>query len=580
MKNKRKISIKSKIIGTLVICWLLPLIVISVLNIHYIKSDGFENKISKQLEQLKFSDQSSMQRLEWVIEDSRGASYDGTLLEDYDLYQSGKISKRDLMSKSSYYISDKYSMDERIYMGMLWYREDPKKMSCSTYNTGRGATFSTVEKYWKEDHDKIMEISDKINTQIAFFNNKNRLYLIRNIYTSSYENAATLVFLIDKDFCFQNYTAFPEDTSVTLLIDDCEIELMGDPVTKEETGMTKMGGKSGYTWENNILHLYNCTRYENHKFVSLVRFDKSAFLSLFYGYDLFFVVMILCLIMVIMILLILFRKNITKPIHCMMEGAKEVEKGNLGYQVDNDMNSLEFQYLSESFNRMSQKLKYQFDHIYEEEIALRDARISALQSHINPHFMNNTLEIINWEARLSGNEKVSKMIGALSILMDAGIDRKKKKEIPLSEEMVSVNAYLYIISERFGERLTVINELPEEIMQYQVPRLILQPVIENAIEHGVAKNGEGTVILYGYREGKFLYLEIVNDSVLSQKDKDKIKRLLSNDYDRGKESSGSIGIANVNQRLKMIYGEDSGLSIEQIDESHVKAKLTIEIKET
>ena len=79
---------------------------------------------------------------------------------------------------------------------------------------------------------------------------------------------------------------------------------------------------------------------------------------------------------------------------------------------------------------------------------------------------------------MEGNVKVSKMIESLSILMDAAIDRKRQATVPLSEEMVYVNAYLYINSERFGKRLTVVKEIPEDIMGYMVPRLILQPVIE------------------------------------------------------------------------------------------------------
>ena len=99
---------------------------------------------------------------------------------------------------------------------------------------------------------------------------------------------------------------------------------------------------------------------------------------------------------------------------------------------------------------MSKVLKNWFDHIYEEELALRDAqKIMALQSHLNPHFMNNTLEIINWEARLSGNEKVSQMIGALATIMNAGIDRKHEPQVTLSQEMSYVDAYLYIISGAF-----------------------------------------------------------------------------------------------------------------------------------
>ena len=137
------------------------------------------------------------------------------------------------------------------------------------------------------------------------------------------------------------------------------------------------------------------------------------------------------------------------------------------------------------------------DLLDEEELDLKDARIMALQSHINPHFMNNTLEIINWEARLAGNDKVSEMISSLGTLLDAALDRKKQPEVPLKEELTYVKAYLFIMKERFGKRLEVTLEIPEELYQEKVPRLILQPVIENAIAHGVQVQGTGKVRITG-----------------------------------------------------------------------------------
>lgn len=269
------------------------------------------------------------------------------------------------------------------------------------------------------------------------------------------------------------------------------------------------------------------------------------------------------------------RKYLSRPMEQMMQGASEIEKGNLGYQMDEDMGSLEFEYLQESFNKMSSRLKYQFDHIYEEELALRDAKIMALQSHINPHFMNNTLEIINWEARLSGNEKVSKMIEALSTLMDAAIDRKKMPEVHLSEEMIYVNAYLYITAERLGKRLEIQKELPEDIMHNFVPRLIMQPIIENAIEHGIVPRGGGCVCIRGHRNADYLYLDIINDGEFSPEDEARVKRLLAPDYDTSRESSGNMGIANVNQRLRILYGEKCGLTIKRLGEKQTISTLTI-----
>lgn len=575
MKTKRKISVKSRIIALMLICWLLPLIIITGVNIYYIYGSQFESKITKQIDQLKFNDQVSAERLGKVVESSLNASYDGTLMSLYRRYQRKTIMEHDLLASSMYYLGNRYGRDSRVKAAILWYRENPQKLNSSAYNTSEGATYQLVQNYWKEDHEAIAAISEDLGTAVRFYNSGSRLYLVRNLYNSNYENAAVLVLLVNEDNCFENYSIFPEGTSVTLHVDDCSFPLIGEEVTEEETGMTEMGGSSGYIWENGVLRLYHDMKVEGHRLVSLVRFDDSSSFTLFYGYKAVMISMVLCLIPLLAILLMVFYRHVTKPIQVMMDGAVEIEKGNLGYQLEYEPDSTEFQYLAESFNKMSERLKYQFDHIYEEELALRDARIMALQSHINPHFMNNTLEIINWEARLSGNQKVSQMIEALATLMDAGIDRKKQPEVLLSEEMIYVNAYLYIISERLGKRLTIKKELPEEIMQYKVPRLILQPVIENSIEHGVVKKGQGTVILTGYKKGKFLYLEIVNEAVLTKEDEAKIERLLDVDYDTSKESSGSMGIANVNQRLKILYGEPCGLSMEKIDDEHVCARLTI-----
>lgn len=247
----------------------------------------------------------------------------------------------------------------------------------------------------------------------------------------------------------------------------------------------------------------------------------------------------------------------------------------LGRQIDCAAGSREFEYLTDSFNQMSAQLQNQFDCIYREELARRDAQIKALQAHINPHFLNNALETINWQARMSGDIKASKMIEALSTVLDAALDRKGLPEVRLAEEMTYVNAYLYIISQRFGKRLSVTIDLADELMECMVPRLILQPVIENAVEHGIGPGGQGHITLRGYLQRGFLILEIENDGGLTPEDAEHIRRLLSPDYDMAGEPSGSIGIANVNQRLRILYGPDCGLTIFPGAGSLVTARLTV-----
>ena len=115
-------------------------------------------------------------------------------------------------------------------------------------------------------------------------------------------------------------------------------------------------------------------------------------------------------------------------------------------------------------------------------------------------------------------------------------------------------------------------------MECPVPRLILQPLIENAIEHGVVPNGSGEVTLRGYHDEKYLYLETVNGGGLSEEDRERINRLLRPDYNTSKEPSGNLGIANVNQRLRILFGEPCGLEIGEQD-GRVVARLTIPFRE-
>ena len=560
-----------------VLCWFLPFLILMAANAYYLYSNRFEDNLSVEMDRLKGNDINTVQSLNEVIQASREASYDGHVLDFYKKYKEGAFTEQEMLTMCSYYIRDNYSRNEDVLMAVLWFDEDPLNMSCNTYNTSEGGTYSYVEKYWKDIHEDIEKISKEINTKIKFVKKDNNLYLVRNLYTSDYEDKATLVLCINQKECFNEYRWYPEQSSITLHIDDVVIELKGKHVSEKETGIKPDGGQSGYRWNDHTLKLYDTIMAAEYQYQAFIRYDDSSNFIFFNGIDKLFVAMLFCLIPLIILLLNAFRRYVTRPINCLMDGAEEIEKGNLGYQLPYNPETTEFEFLSDSFNSMSIRLKHQFDHIYREEIALRDARIKALQLQINPHFMNNTLEIINWEARLSGNEKVSRMIENLAVLMNAGMDRKKEPVVPLREEMEYVKAYLYIVSERFGDRIKVENLIPEALMEYKVPRLILQPLIENAVEHGVAVKGTGTITLNGKIEKNHIYLCIINDGQLSDTEKQKIDSLINQIYDSNKESSVNIGIANVNLRLKMLFGESSGLKIEQMDPDRVCAYISIKI---
>ena len=286
--------------------------------------------------------------------------------------------------------------------------------------------------------------------------------------------------------------------------------------------------------------------------------DRTAFLSVY-------LLVFITLIPLLIATFYFFYSNINKPIGTLVEGAEKIRSGQYGYQVEPFRKNEEISQLVDNFNHMSKSLEESFRRIYVEEIAGRDATLKALQSQINPHFLNNTLEIINWKARMNGNEDVSEMISALSVMMNAALNRNNEMFVTLEEELTYVDAYLYIIKERFGSRFSFTKEIDTQLLDCSVPRLIIQPIVENAVEHGgdSAGNRVGKLRIFGDRTQ--LHIVVENNGTLTEKDKEKIAHLLSDaeQLQGGGQhiDSSSIGIRNVHRRLRMIYGKDSGLTI-------------------
>ena len=222
----------------------------------------------------------------------------------------------------------------------------------------------------------------------------------------------------------------------------------------------------------------------------------------------------------------------------------------------------EFRQLTDQFNAMSTELKNQFDQLYEEQQALQQARIRTLQSQINPHFLNNTLEVINWEARMAEDDKVSAMIEALSTMLDAALDRDERGMIPLSEEIRYVDAYLYIIRERLGERFCAEKEIAADMENVIVPRLILQPIVENAVEHDITPCGGGSIRVRALRDDRKIVLETIHSGSLSDTDRERIQNII--DFN-GAQRKDNVGLLNVAQRLKLIYKEQGKIDLMESD---------------
>lgn len=572
--NRQPHSMKWKVIRILLLCWLIPLVfLIAVLGI-YIGSNHMDMTVMNYQKQLGFNNLICVERLNRAVADSRQASYDGEILDIRKKYLAGAITYTSAQKSYSEYLSSKYQKSSTISSAILWFEEENTIYSSSTYSEMGNGTYQQIKNYWEKDHEAVAALAEKLDTSVGFLVRGNILYLVRNLKDSHYVTQGVLVFCLNQAYCFESISSFPMGEEVCVRINEEPMLLCGAEEREKWNERCEGIDTEGHRWVKGQLCVMDSASGDSYQIQAAMMINKAVTMFPFYGYPYVLAGMLLSLLLMLAAVLRVFRREVSSPVETLIDGMHHIEQGELGYQVEAEAGNLEFQYLTNAVNQMSKNLEEQILKSYQEEIALKEARIMALQSHINPHFMNNTLEIINWEARLEGNVKVSKMIEALSTMIDAAMDRRKRPEVCLAEEMGYVNSYIYIMRERLGKRLAVTIQIPEELMDCPVPRLILQPLIENAIEHGVVPNGSGEVLLQGYHDEKYLYLEVWNNGGLSLEDRERITRLLDPDYNTSKEPSGNLGIANVNQRLRILFGEPCGLTIRE-EEGKVTAKLTI-----
>ena len=292
-----------------------------------------------------------------------------------------------------------------------------------------------------------------------------------------------------------------------------------------------------------------------------------------------FILVMGCTVLILSLFSILMAMDFSEPINRLVHSIKKVETENIHEEVLVDRED-ELGYLSKCFNKMSLEIDNLVNRVYKEKLTRRESELKALQAQINPHFLFNTLESINWMAQLNNVPEIRDMVTSLAALMEASIG-KGSPMVPLSKELKYIDSYLLIMKNRYGDRLTYESDVDHSLMHYEVPKLILQPLIENAIYHGIDKmRKKGTIHLTIQRQQDQIYIEIMdNGKGMQPEEVDELNQVFkedNHDYLIGKNRK-SIGLANVNGRIKLFYGQEYGLQVESVYESYTKMKLYIPI---
>jgi len=252
-----------------------------------------------------------------------------------------------------------------------------------------------------------------------------------------------------------------------------------------------------------------------------------------------------------------FTASIAKPLGKLRSLMKKAEEGDLSVRFNSKYND-EIGQLGNSFNNMIQEISNLIDLVYEEQKRKREAELKTLQAQIKPHFLYNTLDTIQWMAQDHGAKDIFNIVGALANLFRIGLS-KGKEMITVREELEHIKSYLTIQKARYEDRLNYEISYDENVLNHRVLKLILQPLVENAIYHGLnARRGGGTVTITAWLEDNKLYFCVADNGMGMTPEKLKeIQALLSSGLE---PATTGFGIFNVNERIRLSFGSEYGLS--------------------
>ncbi len=262
------------------------------------------------------------------------------------------------------------------------------------------------------------------------------------------------------------------------------------------------------------------------------------------------------LVVVALVLSNFIARNITRPLQQLRDSMARVQEGDFGAAEVEVTSRNEVGSLTRSFNVMTSRIQELMkQNIYEQQ-QKRKSELKALQSQINPHFLYNTLDSIIWMAEGKKNEEVVVMTASLARLLRQSISNEEE-QVPIGQEVEYARSYLTIQKMRYKDKLEFQIQVDAQIMRVPIIKLVLQPLIENAIYHGLKyKEGKGLLIVRGYREGENAVLQIKDNGAGMD------EQTLSHIFEKHKVNyrSNGVGVYNVQKRLQLYYGMDYGIT--------------------
>ena len=567
MRLFRKIRVQ--LVAIVLICYLVPAAVLGVYMGGAVLRDLQSKTEAALAAGMDYSMMLAEQNLEKLVGLARDATYDGELTDAAAQRDAGSIPDSEFLRRGRNYIERKYSREPLLTFAACFALDNPDLLLANR------AGLDAASEYQRTAHERVKAMGESLDTQCRFVQLDGKIYLVRNLMSPRMKPYGMLVLGVDGAQLTAPLAALAREW-------EARLDLRLDDVAIDDATGTGSGGIEGIGWadlpDGQIVPAgagqYAIARDGASRDYALRAALVIGRARLYGELDAFRILLggLLALLAPVLAVIAWYvYRRITRPMAILEDASRRIEAGELGVTVpmrgEDEMGSL-----GKAFSNMSLRLQELIDKTYKEEIALRDARIQAMQSRINPHFINNALETINWQARMEDSRAISAMVESLSVLLNAGMSRNNKQVITLREELETARAYFYFVGLRFGDRLASRVDAAPEALEARLPALTIQPLIENAVEHGVAPAGGGEILLRCEMRGGALALEVTNTGrAPSPEDLRRIDAALKGDSEGG----AHLGLSNISTRLKLIYGGRASIRCETDPSGRTKMSLEI-----
>ncbi|MCT4596059.1 MAG: sensor histidine kinase [Anaeromicrobium sp.] len=309
--------------------------------------------------------------------------------------------------------------------------------------------------------------------------------------------------------------------------------------------------------ENNYQIIYNYSNYTKWKTVGVFSLDENQ--KVIITIKFYTIIIAIGILAMGIIIGLIFTSTIANPIEKLTQLMIAAEEGDLNVRFNSKYND-EIGKLGNTFNKMLEKIKNLINLVYIEQKRKREAELRILEAQIKPHFLYNTLDTIQWMAQEYDADDIIEMVTALTNLFRLGLN-KGKEIIKIKDELKHIESYLTIQMARYEEKFHYEIEYDEELLNYKVIKIIIQPFVENAIYHGIRNRREKGHISISIKriEDKISFV-IKDDGIgIGEGQLNTLNEILKGNVDD--EDGQTYGIFNVNERIKLTYGEEYGVEI-------------------